>query len=39
VGGAVRAVLLFGRDQATGVAVEELDTDVLFKRALMAADG
>ena len=39
MGGAIEQFALFGQDQAAGMAVEELDADILLQRGDLAADG
>ena len=38
MGGAIQKFALFGKDEATGMAMEQLDADVLLQRRDLAAD-
>ena len=39
MGGAIKNFALFGEDQAAGMAMKQLDADILLERAHLAADG
>ena len=39
MGGAIEDFALFGEDQAAGMAMEQLDADILLQRRDLAADG